>query len=63
MRPSLFSTIPSIPSTARIEAYSDGIFAIVVTLLALELRIPDIKVLTNAGAQAALLPLVPSDRA
>ena len=49
----------NIPNTSRIEAYSDGVFAIVVTLLVLELRVPEIKEPGSAGVIAALLPLVP----
>ena len=43
------------PSTKRIEAFSDGVFAIVVTLLVLELRVPELaKEFSNSDALNAL---------
>jgi len=45
--------------TGRIEAFSDAVIAIVLTLLVLELRVPEIRELTNAGAFAAIVGLAP----
>lgn len=47
-------------STRRIEAFSDGVFAIIVTLLVLDLRVPDITgTLSLQTTLVKLLPLVP----
>ncbi len=47
-------------STRRIEAFSDGVFAIIVTLLVLDLKIPDIVVaMTNTVAINVLVHLIP----
>jgi len=48
------------PSTGRIEAFSDGVFAIVVTLLVLELRVPElVSTFTNSDALNALYNMLP----
>lgn len=39
--------------TSRLEAFSDGVLAIIITIMVLELKVPD------AGSWAALSPLVP----
>ena len=49
----------TLEGTGRIEAFSDGVIAIVVTLLILEIRIPEIHQLTNAAALSALIPVIP----
>ncbi len=47
--------------TARVEAFSDGVFAIAVTLLVLEFRVPQFdEEVTPAGLLSALLKLWPS---
>lgn len=48
-----------IPSTSRIEAFSDGVIAIIVTLLVLEIKIPEFEDHTLAGFLAAMAPLIP----
>ena len=47
------------PSTARIEAFSDGVIAIIVTLLILEIRIPQLPNLSNRAVLDALVALGP----
>jgi len=48
------------PGTSRIEAFSDGVFAIVVTLLVLELRVPHLpENFTNEDVLRELLHLSP----
>jgi len=48
-----------LPSTNRIEAFSDGVIAIIVTLLVLEIKIPEFENHTLAGFLAVMKPLVP----
>jgi len=49
-----------IPSTARIEAFSDAVMAIIVTLLVLELKVPELgDTFTGAEAMTALIHLTP----
>jgi uncharacterized membrane protein len=43
----------------RLEALSDGVFAIVVTLLVLELKVPHVDTATGASLPAALTALAP----
>lgn len=51
---------PELLGKGRIEALSDGVFAIVVTLLVLELRVPALpEPVSNAVMATALRPVVP----
>ncbi len=40
-------------SNSRLEAFSDGVIAIIITIMVLELKVP------HGASQAALLPLLP----
>ena len=46
--------------TARVEAFSDGVFAVAITLLALDLHVPKFDALPPGGLGAALLSLWPT---
>lgn len=48
-----------LPSTNRIEAFSDGVIAIIVTLLVLEIKIPELEEHTLAGFFAVMRPMFP----
>ncbi len=39
----------TIEGTTRLEAFSDGVIAIVITLLIFEIKVPEIKEFSNAG--------------
>jgi uncharacterized membrane protein len=47
-------------NTGRIEAFSDGVFAIAITLLILELKVPPVERFGDAGLAMALVRLWPS---
>jgi len=50
----------SLPGPGRLEAFSDGVLAIVITLLVLELKTPHLEAANDAGeALTALLTLAP----
>ena len=48
-----------IASTARIEAFSDGVFAVVITLLILEVHVPSLSDLSGQAVLTALVGLAP----
>jgi uncharacterized membrane protein len=48
------------PSPKRIEAFSDGVFSIIITLLVLDLRVPRMSALGGQPLGAALLHLWPT---
>ncbi|BAY07586.1 TMEM175 family protein [Calothrix sp. NIES-2098] len=51
---------PTEKETGRIEAFSDGVFAIAITLLILEIKVPNHNTVETSGLTAALLSLWPS---
>jgi uncharacterized membrane protein len=46
--------------TGRVEAFSDGVMAIAITLLVLDLKVPPLEEVANGGLAAALLARWPS---
>lgn len=48
-----------IEGTGRLEAFSDGVFAIIVTLLIFEVRVPELTDLSNSGVLGALVGIAP----
>ncbi len=53
------ATSQRIEGTGRIEAFSDGVLAIIVTLLIFEVRVPALTDLSNQGVFRALLGIAP----
>ena len=49
----------ALPGKGRIEALTDGIFAVAMTLLVLDLRLPEARGLDDAGLRSALVALLP----
>jgi transmembrane protein TMEM174 (potassium channel) len=45
--------------TGRVEAFSDGVLAIAITLLILEIKVPKVEEVAEAGLSAKLLGLWP----
>jgi uncharacterized membrane protein len=51
--------LEALEGTTRLETFSDAVIAIVMTILILEIHVPEIETLTNIGALEALIPILP----
>jgi uncharacterized membrane protein len=49
----------TVPGTGRLEAFSDGVLAIIVTLLVLDLKVPALQDLSTRAVLHALVPVLP----
>src|SRR6185436_20268764 len=49
----------ALEGTGRIEAFSDAFIAIVITILILEIHVPQLVTLTSAEAWQAIIPMLP----
>lgn len=49
----------ALEGTNRIEAFSDGVIAIIITILILEIHVPEIHDITNIGILHAITPIIP----
>jgi uncharacterized membrane protein len=49
----------NLPPAGRLEIFSDGVFAIIMTLLILEIHVPSVKDVTNGIVLSTLKPLIP----
>jgi uncharacterized membrane protein len=49
----------NLPTSSRLEAFSDGVFAIITTLLILEIHVPDLSDLSFMSVLGSLKPVIP----
>jgi uncharacterized membrane protein len=54
-----FTERPKVEGTGRVEAFSDGVLAIIVTLLIFEVRVPQLTDLSTQGVLASLWSIAP----
>ena len=50
--------MPRYMNSSRLEAFSDGVIAVIITIMVLDLRVPSPHELGNAGALHADLKLI-----
>jgi uncharacterized membrane protein len=60
MRDMASGSVAGRSETARLEAFSDGVIAIAITILALDLRVPQVQELTSGKLASAILDQWPS---